>query len=186
MFAALIFAAEEAAAATEKSLEVLPDADELLFGSIFFFILLLGLAKLVFPKLREVLANRTAKIQGQLEEAERTKRDADQLLEQYRAQLADARNEVARIVEEGKRTAEALRADLVRKAEQEAQDIVARARTEASGERDRAMAELRSTVGDLSLTLASRVIESELSNPEAQRSMVDRAIAELAGSNGRS
>lgn len=166
--------------AVEKDLRVVPAPEELLWGTLAFALLLFALTKFVFPKLKVTLEARTAKIQGQLEEADRVKRDADQVLEQYRQQLTDARSEVGKIIEEGKKTAEALRADLVRKAEVEAQEIVARARQDVAGERDRAMAELRQTVGDLSISLASRVIEKELSSSESARALVDRAISELA------
>ena len=175
------FAAEEGA----KELEVLPDPDELLWGSLFFVVLLVALVKFVFPKVNAGLAARSAKIAGQVEEADRIRREADTVLEDYKRQLADARNEASRIIEEGKRTAEALRADITARAETEARDIVARAQADVAGERDRAIASLQRTVGDLSLTLAGRVIGAELANPEAQRALVDRAIADLSGGNGR-
>jgi F-type H+-transporting ATPase subunit b len=175
------FAAEEGA----KELEVLPDPDELLWGSLFFLVLLIVLIKFVFPKVNEGLAKRTAKIQGQMDAAEAVRREADGVLEEYRRQLADARTEASRIIEEGKRTAEALKADITARAEAEAREIVARAQADVAGERDRAIASLQRSVGDLSLTLAGRVIGAELANPEAQRALVDRAIAELSGGNGR-
>lgn len=171
-------------AADRTELQILPHWDELLLAAIAFFILVAFLLKVVFPRLRVALAERTAKIQGQLEDAERTKREADGILDQYRAQLNDARAEVARIIEEGKKTAESLRKDLVAKAEAEAQQIVQRARQEVSGERDRALAELRGTLGDLSIQLAQRVIEKELAQPEAQRQLVERAIDDLTRANG--
>jgi F-type H+-transporting ATPase subunit b len=173
------------AAATSEDLKVLPGKDELIWGSVAFLVLVVVMIKFVFPKMRTALAERAAKIQGQLEEADRTKREADQILDQYRAQLNDARAEVSRIIEEGKKTAESLRKDLVAKAEVEAQSIVQRARQEVSGERDRALQELRSTLGDLSIQLAQRIIEKELAQPEAQRQLVERAIEDLTrtGSN---
>lgn len=174
-------AAEEAA----KELEVLPDPDELLWGSLFFLVLLAVLIKFVFPKVNEGLAKRTAKIQGQMDAAEGVRREADTVLEDYRRQLADARSEASRIIEEGKRTAEALKADITARAETEAREIVARAQADVAGERDRAIASLQRSVGELSLTLAGRVIGAELANPEAQRALVDRAIADLSGGNGR-
>ena len=178
---AVLFAAEEA----EKTLKVLQNPPELLWGSIFFVLLLAAMYKLVFPKVRTVLAQRTAKIQGQLEEAERTKREADTILEHYKAQLAEARAEVAKIIEEGKRTAEALRADLVAKAEREAQEIVTRAQADVAGERDRAIASLKDTLGELSISIASRVLDKELTSSDAHRALADQAIAGLArtGSN---
>lgn len=186
MLAALrILAAETAEETTETGLEVLPDTVELVAGAVFFLILVLTFVKLVGPKIRKTFEMRTQRIQGQLEEAERTKLEADRVLEEYRAKLTDARNEVARIIEEGRKTADSLRADLVAKAEAEAREIVARAQADVAGERDRAVAQLRDTLADLSIQLASRVIERELSSSEAHRALVDQAIADLARGNGR-
>jgi F-type H+-transporting ATPase subunit b len=167
--------------AAEGDLRITPKADELILAAIAFGILVVFLVKKVFPRLQTALAERTKKIQGQLEEAERTKREADEVLEEYRAQLAGARAEVQKIIDEGKRTADALRADLTAKAEQQAQEIVARAQADVASERDRAMQQLRTTLGELSIQLASKVIERELQQPDAARALVDRAIEDLVG-----
>jgi len=166
--------------ADSTDLRILPHTDELILATIAFGILVVFLLKKVFPRLKQALEDRTAKIQGQLEEAERTKREADQVLEQYRQQLAGARSEVQKLIDEGKRTADSLRADLVAKAEQEAQEIVRRAQADVAGERDRAMQQLQGVIGDLSIELAARVIEQDLRNDAAARSLVDKAIEELA------
>lgn len=163
---------------------ILPQKDELIWATLAFVILFVFLAKAVFPQVKELFEQRTERIKGQLEAADRQKQEADQLLEQYRAQLADARAEVQRIIDEGKRTAEAVRQEMVSRAEQEAQEIVARARADVAGERERAVQELRTTVGELSLELASRVIERELTSSEAHRALIDRAIQDLAASGG--
>src|SRR5207245_7984404 len=138
------------AAENSQDLRILPHADELILATIAFGILVVFLLKTVFPRLKKALEDRSAKIQGQLEEAERTNREADQLLEQYRQQLAGARSEVQKLIDEGKRTADSLRQDLVAKAEQEAQEIVRRAQADVAGERDRAIQQLQSTLGELS------------------------------------
>lgn len=169
--------------AVEEELKLLPAMTELVWGSLMFALLFVLLKVLAFPKLKAGLADRSSKIQGQLEEAERTKRDADQLAEQYKQQLADARVEVSKIIEEGRKTADALKVELVAKAEAEAAGIVERARGEVAGERDRAIAELRSTVGTLSLDIASRVIGKELSGGDAHSALVDQAIAQIASTN---
>jgi F-type H+-transporting ATPase subunit b len=168
------------AAENSQDLRILPHADELILATIAFGILVVFLLKTVFPRLKKALEDRSARIQGQLEEAERTKREADQLLEQYRQQLAGARSEVQKLIDEGKRTADSLRQDLVAKAEQEAQEIVRRAQADVAGERDRAIQQLQSTLGELSIELAARVIEQDLRNNEAARALVDKAIEELA------
>ena len=173
-------------AAEEESLRVLPEPDELLWGSLAFGIVAILLLVFVSPRLREGLAERSKRIQGQIEEAERTKREADQVLADYKQKLAEARSDVQTIIDEGKRTAESLKADIVAKAETEARGIVARAQADVAGERDRAIAALRDTLSDLSIQLASRVIQKELASSEAHRALVDQAIADLGRSGNGS
>lgn len=176
------------AVAEEEPRIHIPHLDELIWGSLAFLILFVTLAKFAFPKVQQMLDQRAEKIRSGLEAAEKTKSEAEAMLEQYRRQLAEARGEAQKIIEEAKRTAESLRRDLVARAEQESQDIVARARADVAGERDRAVQELRATIGDLSIQLATRVIERELSQPESQRAFVDRTIEELGslGNGSRS
>ncbi|MFY9587555.1 MAG: F0F1 ATP synthase subunit B [Actinomycetota bacterium] len=178
MLAALILAAEESGVPRF----VKPHTDELVWGSIAFLILFLALAKVAFPKLNQMLQERSNKIREGLESAEKSKTEADRMLEQYRKQLDEARGEAQKIIEESKRTAESLKADLTKKAEAEAQDIVNRARADVAGEADRVRQQLRAELANLSLELASRVIERELAQPESARQFVDRTIAELAAS----
>ena len=182
MLAALILAAEEAAAEEGATRFVLPDKHELIWGSIAFVILITFLAKMAWPAVKKMLDERAAKIKEGLESAEKSKTEADRMLEQYRKQLDEARGEAQKIIEEAKRTAESLKADLTKKAEAEAQDIVNRARADVAGEADRARQQLRGELANLSLELASRVIERELAEPETAKQFVDRTIAELAAS----
>lgn len=180
VFNAILAVAAGAAAKDHSTRVILPHPEELVLGSITFAILLIVLVKFVFPKVTQTLAARAQRIRESIESADRSKQDAERLLDDYRQQLAEARGESQKIIDEAKRTAEAMRQDLIRRAEQEAQDIVARAKADVSGERDRAMNELRTTIGDLSLTLAARVIDRELASPEAQRALVERSIDELS------
>jgi F-type H+-transporting ATPase subunit b len=171
--------------AAEETRFVLPHAVEMIWGSIAFFLLFGVLTWKVWPAVKKTLDDRTAKIREGLEKSESAKVEADALLGQYRRQLDEARGDAQKIIEEAKRTAESLRQELVGKAEREAQDIVSRARAEVSGEADRAKQALRAELANLSLDLATRVIERELAQPESQRQFVERTISELAAtSNG--
>jgi F-type H+-transporting ATPase subunit b len=184
---ALVLAAEE----TKSSRLVLPHGDEILWGSIAFFVLFSLLAWKVFPQVNRILAERQARIRGSLEQAENARLEAERLLEQYRRQLDEARSEASKIIEEAKRTAESVRREILARAEQEGQEIVARARADAASEAARARQRLQQDLAALALELASRVIERELSQPESHRAFVERTIAELAatgdgaGGNGR-
>src|SRR5262245_27610912 len=127
-----------------------PKLSELVLGAIAFAILFVFMAKWVFPRLNKLLEERRQKIQGDLEKAEQARTEADELLVDYRQQLAGAREEANRVIEEARQTAEAMRRDLMAKAEQEYQAVVGRAQEEIRAERDRVFQELKTQVGELS------------------------------------
>jgi F-type H+-transporting ATPase subunit b len=187
MLAALVNLAQEHAEETSDPARfVLPHGDELLWGSIAFAVLFGFLAWKVFPSINKMLAERQAKIRSGLEQAEQAKAEAERMMDQHRRQLDEARGEAAKIIEEAKRTAESVRRDLVSKAELEAQEIVTRARADVAGEAARAKQRLQTEMVTLSLELAKRIIQRELSQPEQQRAFVERTIAELAATgNGQ-
>lgn len=175
----LLFVAAEAAteAVSDKS-DLYPHWNELIVGFVAFAIVFTFMAKWVLPKLNTVLEERRAAIQGQLESAEQTRKDADTQLADYKEQLSGARDEANRIIEEGRRTAEALRADIQAKAESEAQATVAKAQEEIRAERDRALQELKSQVGDIAVELAGRVVGSSL-DKGAHTKLIDDYITDV-------
>jgi F-type H+-transporting ATPase subunit b len=180
---ALLLATEAAAEEGGAGLGIiLPAAAELFYGAVSFVIVYFVLAKYAFPKINQVLEDRSAAIQGKMEEAERVRSDAHSVKNQYEAQLGDAKAEANRIIEEAKTTAESLRRDIVAKAEAEAQAIVSRAQSEVANERDRALQELRSEVGALSVQLASKIVEKEL-DPATHQHLVDQYIQDLSRQN---
>ena len=78
-----------------------PHAAELLVGALAFAIVFYFLWKWVIPRVNTLLEERRQQIQGEIERAEATRGEADQLLADYREQLAGARDEANRIIEEG-------------------------------------------------------------------------------------
>jgi F-type H+-transporting ATPase subunit b len=166
---------------------VLPDPAELIWGFVAFVIVLIFLTKVAFPKIREAVQAREKKIQDDLENAEKAKTEAQSELDKYKEQLADARSEANRIIEEARRQAEGVRNDLVEKAQAEAQQIVARAQEQIDAERNRTVQELQGTIADLSIELAEKVVGRSLDD-KSQREMVDAYIKEVAemSTNGSS
>jgi F-type H+-transporting ATPase subunit b len=177
--------AQEHAPATEESepKDLYPHTDELIVAAIGFVIVFLFMAKFVIPRINKILEERREKIQGEMEKAEKTRTEADGILEQYRAQLANAREEANRVIEEARQTAEGVRKELTEKAERDAQAIVARAQDEIRAERERAFQDLKAQVGELSVELATRVVGESLDR-ERQLRLVEQYIEELSGSNG--
>lgn len=167
-------------AAEEGDLQLLPDASELIWGAVAFTVLMAILGYLVFPRLNQALDERSARIQGQIEDAEAVRGEAEQLRRQYEEQLSGAREEANRIVEEAREQAERVKNDAQSQAEREAQQILARAREEAEAERGRVVSDLRGQVASLSVELAGRIVEREL-DEERHRELVDSYINELSG-----
>src|SRR3712207_2182317 len=113
---------------------IIPLWQELVLGVIAFAVLCFVLMKFVFPRMEETFRARVDAIEGGLKRAEAAQAEANQLLEQYRAQLAEARTEAARIRDEARADAEEIRADVLAKAREESDRIIAAGR-ERSEER---------------------------------------------------
>jgi F-type H+-transporting ATPase subunit b len=171
--------------AAEEKNPILPDIAELIYGGLAFVIVFAVLAKFAFPALGKMLQERSAKIQADLEGAERARTEAERELAEYRKQLAGAREEASRIIEEARRTADQLRRELQARAEQEAQAIVARAQEEIRAERDRVFQELRAQVGAIAVELAGRVVGRSL-DPGAHQRLIEEFLDQVAASgNGK-
>ncbi|MDH3730974.1 MAG: F0F1 ATP synthase subunit B [Acidimicrobiia bacterium] len=162
---------------------LLPESSELIAGIIAFSIIFFVVWKFALPKLKETLEARQAAITGQLQEAEGAKQEAQSLLSDYQQQVAGAREESGTIIDEARQTAEALRADIVAKAEADADEIRSKARRDAEAEMGRAQSSLRSEVASLSMDVAEKVIGSSLDR-DGQSALVDRYIDELQGVEG--
>ena len=169
-----------AAEASDKE-NLYPHAAELVVGAVAFAVIFFFMWKWVIPRVNTMLEERRQKIQGEIERAEETRSEADHILEEYRTQLAGAREEAGRIIEETRKTAEQLRKDMLGRAEQESQGIVARAQDEIRAERDRVFQELRSQIGEISVELAARIVGESLDEAAHQR-LIDEYIDQVAGS----
>ena len=157
-----------------------PGGPELILGIVCFVAILLLFSKFVIPRVNKVLDERRDQIVGQMERAEQERKDADKLLEDYRVQLAGAKDDANKIIEEARKTADQLRKDLTAKAEGDAQALVVRAQEEIRAERDRVFQELKVSVGQLSVELAGRVVGESL-DPARHQKLVDQYIDQVAG-----
>lgn len=173
----LILAVEESEGGGGAELLV-PPLPELVGGIIAFAIVFFFIWRWAVPAINRSLEARQQAIGGQLEEAEKAKAEAESLLEDYRAQLAEVRSKENEIIEEARTQAEAMKAEVLEKAQAEAEEIVAKAREEAAAEKARVLSDARQEVANLSIDLAERVVGESLDR-EAQMGLVDRYIAEL-------
>jgi F-type H+-transporting ATPase subunit b len=165
---------------------LVPNTVELITGLIGFFIIFGVLAKILLPRLQQTLAERTDAIEGGLQRAAEAQTEANRVLEQYRAQLAEARHEAARLREEAREEGARIKADLREQGEAQKQQLVESARAEIDANRQQVLASLRAEIGALSVELASRVVGESLESEARQRRIVDRFLAQLEEQSGNS
>lgn len=171
-----------AAAEGEEHNPLIPELPEIVLGLVVLGILFLLIRKFVVPNFEKAFAERTAAIEGGIEEAKSAQQEAQAALEQYTAQLADARHEAARIREEAKEQGAQIIAELRAQAQEEAARITATAHAQVEAERSQALAQLKSEVGSLTTDLAGRIVGESLEDEARQRRTVERFITELEGS----
>jgi F-type H+-transporting ATPase subunit b len=174
----LAYLLAQEAAEEESRNPILPAWNELIWGTIAFLILLFVMYRTVFPSVNKALADRRANIEGKLEQAERERNEAQELLEQYRRRLREAEDETQRILDEARANAERVRRELLGKAETDAGRELDRARQAIRAERDQAIRQLRNEVGTLAVELATRVVGDSLDR-DRQLRLIDEYIDEL-------
>jgi len=169
----------QAASGEAEKLPILPHFGELIFGLIAIAILYVIVQKKVVPNLEKAYADRTAAIEGGMHKAEEAQAQAQAALEQYQAQLVEARSEAARIREDAKAQGAQIIAEMREHAVSEASRITETAHKQIEAERQQAVVSLRSEVGRLSTDLASRIVGESLHEETRQKGIVDRFLAEL-------
>jgi F-type H+-transporting ATPase subunit b len=145
-----------------------------------FIILWVVLAKVGLPAFIGMIDKRTATIKDSLERAEIAKIDSERLLEEQKATLDEAKKQATQIIADAKATADAVRAELMAQAQEDARLLVDKANAAIETEKKTAIAQLQKSVADLSVSVAGKVIGSDLSDVEHRR-IIEHYLAE-AGS----
>ena len=143
-----------------------------------FGVLLLILWRWGFPSLVKSVEERERRIQKQLEDAEKANAEAQRLLEEHRKQIAAARNEAQEILAKAKTVAQKEREALLAKAREEYDALLNRARKDIDAETEKAIQALRREAVELSIAAASRVIEANL-DTDANRKLVTDFLESL-------
>jgi F-type H+-transporting ATPase subunit b len=154
---------------------ILPEMNELIWGGISFLLLFLLMWKFAFPAIKEGMNNRTERIRADLDAAESAKSEAVGVLDGYKAQLADAKSEAARIIEEARQSADALKRDQEARLQTELAEARARAAADIEAAKAQATADLRGELAQLAVGAASAVVNKNL-DADAQTQLIEDYI----------
>jgi F-type H+-transporting ATPase subunit b len=157
---------------------LIPKMPEILVALTSFLVLFAILSKFAFPPVTKMLDERAEKIRESLEKAEETRIEAERLLEEYRVQMAEARAEAGKVIEQGRTVAENMKNEIVAKAREEAEAEKTKAIEAIKAEKLAAMAELQASVANLSVAVAGKIIGQQLSAAD-HAALIERSIAEV-------
>jgi F-type H+-transporting ATPase subunit b len=175
MTTALVMAAEGGDSGTFL---VKPGIGLMIWTLIAFGATLLLLRKFAFPAIQQALDRRQRAIEDSIDAAERTRRDADALLQEYRERLREARAQAEHIIERANRAAEAEVNESVADARRRREELMQQARRDIEQETRRAIQEIRKEVADLTVTATEKVTRRALTEDDQHR-LVEEALGEL-------
>ncbi|SDQ82858.1 F0F1 ATP synthase subunit B [Microbacterium sp. cf332] len=161
---------------------LLPAYYDIIWSGVCFVIIVLVVVFYALPRVTTVLDARSAAIEGNIAKADEAQRKAEAALEEYTAQLADARKEAGEIRDAAREDGRKIVSEAKQNASAEAERLTAAAHTQIEAERQAAVVSLRSEVGTLALDLAGGVIGETLSDDQKAQAVVDRFLTDLEAS----
>jgi F-type H+-transporting ATPase subunit b len=161
---------------------LLPAYYDIIWSGVCFVIIVLVVVFYALPRVTTVLDARSAAIEGNIAKADEAQRKAEAALEEYTAQLAEARKEAGEIRDAAREDGRKIVSEAKQSASAEAERLTAAAHTQIEAERQAAVVSLRSEVGTLALDLAGGVIGETLSDDQKAQAVVDRFLSELEAS----
>nr|WP_069769950.1 F0F1 ATP synthase subunit B [Streptomyces sp. LUP30] len=167
------------AAEEEAQNPLIPEIPELVIGLIAFAIVFFVLGKKLLPNINKVLEERRDAIEGGIEQAEIARTEAQSVLEQYKAQLAEARHEAARMRQEAQEQGATLITEMRAEGQRQREEIVAAGHSQIEADRKAAASALRQDVGKLATELAGKLVGESLEDHARQSRVIDRFLDEL-------
>ena len=153
--------------------------DELIIGLIAVFVVFGVLGKLALPSIKKTLDERTNTIEGGIVRAENAQAEAAQVLEDYKAQLAAAREEASAIRTQAQADRTAIIEEARNEARVAAQAVTTAAEAQLAADRAQATASLTRQVGELAVGLAGKVVGVSLTDDARVRQTVEDFINDL-------
>jgi F-type H+-transporting ATPase subunit b len=143
-----------------------------------FGITLWVLRRYVFPQIQDQLDKRQRAIEETIDTAERTKREAEELLMEYRQRLQEARQQAEDIVARARKAAERHQEEVVQAAGHKQQEMLEQARRDIETETRLALERIRKEVADLTVMATEKVTRKTLDSQDHRR-LIQEALQEI-------
>ncbi len=150
----------------------------ILWTIITFVLLMLVLSKYAWKPLLQSLQEREDKIQNALDQSEKARAEAAELLKQNERNMARAEEEYRKVIREGKALAEKMKDEIVAKAKQQAQREVQLAKEEIQRDVEAAKQQLRGEVADLAIKAAEKILDESL-DQQKNKKIVDNFLSQI-------
>jgi F-type H+-transporting ATPase subunit b len=145
------------------------------------------LSKVAFPRIQEALDKRANAIRESIEQAEKTRQEADQVLQEYRQRLKEAREQADDIVARARKAADTAKTEAVEEGREKREELLAAARRDIEAETRRSLERIRQEVADLTVLTTEKIARKSLTSDDQKR-LIDEALSEvdfsILGGNG--
>ncbi|MBA2505281.1 MAG: F0F1 ATP synthase subunit B [Thermoleophilaceae bacterium] len=157
---------------------VSPNVGLMIWTLLAFGITLLVLRKLAFPRIAEALDKRANAIGDSIEAAARTRTEADELLQEYRERLKEAREQAEDIVTRARKASDRVQEESKAESRKAREELMEKTRADIEAETQRALAEIRKEVANLTVIATEKVTRKSLDEGD-QRRLIDEALGEI-------
>jgi len=148
-----------------------------IFEWIVFVLVVLFIAKKIYPRINVMIERRQETIRQQFEDAEKAKSDAEKAKKEYQDALAETRKEISRLRDEANQEKAQIIEEARNTARTEAAAVAEQERAKLATERQQVLLSLRNEIGELAFTLSEKIVHESLRDEDRQRRLVDDFIA---------
>jgi F-type H+-transporting ATPase subunit b len=167
-----------ATAASSGSFLITPNVGLMVWTLLLFGISMYVLAKVAFPRISEALDRRQHSIEESIDAAEHTRKEADEILAEYRERLQEARKQAEEIIARSRKAAEVHEREALEQGKEKREQLMEQTRRDIESETRRAISEIRREVADLTVLATEKVTRKTLTDDD-QRRLVEDALSEL-------
>lgn len=129
--------------------------------------------KFLFKPVRKILAARAEEVQAMYDQAEADRAEAAAMKKDYTESIANAKAEAAQITQSATRRATVRSEEILAEASRQATDLKKKAEQSIEMERKKAMNEIKDEIADLSIMIASKVVEKDINEADHKRMIED-------------